>query len=537
MIHRFKNKINETEIPSLFTYPYCYSPHILTQKAASEVIDYIQTTASIQKALTEGKMFGVLVVKDNNNSLGYIAAFSGQLGGNDTHNFFVPPIFDYLAPNGYFKKEEKAISDINKQIDSLLNSQEFISARESLSEFTKVALQLISDAKKKYAINKSKRALLRQNQLSSQDEATLIKQSQFEKAEIKRLEKRLNDSIVAQQSKIDDMLSVVESLKSERKRRSADLQYWLFEQFVVYNSKNVSMTLNQIFKHALDKYPPAGAGECAAPKMLQFAYLNNLKPICMGEFWWGPSPENEVRHQGFFYPSCHNKCEPILNFMLQGLNVEPNPLLFDKKLSLNVIYEDDSIIVVNKPCGLLSIPGKDCSDSVQSRLQSLCNTDGFPVVAHRLDMSTSGILVAAKNLKTLSDLQHQFESRTVKKRYIAILDGIPKEKEGFISLPLCLNVNNSPEQIVNQTYGKEAITRYKVVESIENRTRIEFYPLTGRTHQLRVHASHKNGLNCPIVGDSLYGKMAERLMLHSEMIEFKHPATGKIVHFEVVADF
>lgn len=537
MIHRFKNNIKEEEIPSLFTYPFCYTPDNLTVYAAQQVITTIKTSPTLQSHLSEGKMFGVLTVKDKEGTLGFLAAFSGQLGGRNTFEYFVPPIYDYLDPNGIFKREEIEISSLNKEIESLLKSKELSSLQDELHELKISTTNTLYQAKQMYKKNKETRATLRQSELTSDQLEALIRESQHEKAEIKRLEKNQNILIQAKQSAIDTILSKIETLKEQRRERSSKLQYWLFEQFKILNAKGECQTLNDIFSNALDKLPPAGAGECAAPKLLQYAYLNELTPISMGEFWWGPSPKNEVRHQGYFYPSCRSKCEPILNFMLQGLNVQSNPLLNNNDLSLEVIYEDKWIIVVNKPSGLLSIPGKESSDSVQTRLQCQNNSDTYPIVAHRLDMSTSGLLILAKDKTTLSALQRQFESRTIKKRYIAILDGIPKQREGTISLPLCLNIDNSPEQIVNHQFGKEAITHYKVIETMGNTSRVEFYPITGRTHQLRVHASHCDGLDCPIKGDSIYGKTDKRLMLHSEMIEFTHPATGNKIRLEKNADF
>jgi tRNA pseudouridine32 synthase/23S rRNA pseudouridine746 synthase len=500
-------------------------------------MEHLASCETLQPYLNEGKMFGVLVVRCSDGSLGFLAAFSGQLGGRQTHGYFVPPIFDYLAPDGYFKQEETAISKLNNRIDELLCSQELVCAKSALLQAQTDAHDVISTAKKNLQAAKKARALRRQSGLSADEESVLIRESQFEKAEFKRLERRLNSVIAERQAAVNVILADVEKVKSERKRRSADLQFWLFEQFRVLNARGESMTLNEIFRLRHDKIPPAGAGECAAPKLLQYAYLNGLTPVSMCEFWWGPSPENEVRHQGFFYPSCRSKCEPILNFMLQGVDVEPNPLTADKQLSLNILYEDDYIIVVNKSIGMLSVPGKESYDSVQSILQSLSDSDGFPVAAHRLDMSTSGLLVMAKDKRSLANLHRQFESKSVKKRYVAILDGVPTQSEGIVSLPLCLNVDNPPEQIVSQNYGKEAITHYKVVSSSADSARVEFYPITGRTHQLRVHAAHRDGLNCPIKGDSLYGKSGSRLFLHSEMIEFSHPATGEIVRFECKAEF
>lgn len=537
MIHRFIDKICDADIPASFTYPYYYKPDFVTQKAAECVMNYIRSNELLQRSLDTGKMLGVLVVRDYLGEIGFISAYSGQLDALDDFSYFTPPIFDYLSPNGYFKHEEACISRINSQINQMNSSQELRDAIQNLEIIKRDAQNDIEQLKLLNAQNKKERNILRQKSLSPSDTERLIKQSQFDKAELKRTERKWHESISIAYAKVEKLKGEIDVLKAQRKRRSAALQYWLFEQFVVLNANGDSRTLNEIFAQTNSKVPPAGAGECAAPKLLQYAYIHNLQPLRMAEFWWGASPDNEVRHQGFFYPSCRHKCEPILDFMLQGLNVEPNPLLSNEKLDLEIVYDDQWLTVVNKPAGMLSVPGKESYDSVQSRLQALCHGQELPVVAHRLDMHTSGLLIVAKDKTTLSHLHRQFENRSVVKRYIAILEGIPQVSEGVISLPLCLNIHNAPEQIVNHSFGKEAITQYKVIGEKNGCAIVEFYPITGRTHQLRVHASHKDGLNCPIVGDSLYGKMAERLMLHSEMIEFKHPATGKTVRFEIVANF
>ena len=320
----------------------------------------------------------------------------------------------------------------------------------------------------------------------------------------------------------------VVALKEERKNRSIALQQWIFQQFKMRNALGEEQDLNDIFAHYAHRNPPAGAGECAAPKLLQYAYLHGYQPLAMAEFWWGNSPKGEIRHHGHYYPSCRHKCEPILGFMLQGLSVEPNPLLTsvtDANL-VTTIYEDDYIIVVNKPAGMLSVPGKTGQASVLSILQERYPDATGPLLVHRLDMDTSGLLMAAKDKDTHALLQQQFESRSVKKRYIALLDGIPQvAPKGFIRLPLRPDFDNRPLQMVDDEWGKPAVTRYEILGSTDTHTRVAFYPETGRTHQLRVHAAHPDGLNCPIVGDPLYGQAADFMHLHAESLEFRHPHT------------
>ena len=458
MIHSFPIATNNLPLPQLFTYPFHYTPHPLCVKAAEEVQQYLQTRTDWHEELQQGKMFGVLVVKTPTGEVGYLAAFSGNLAGSNHHNYFVPPVYDLLNPDGYFKEEEARISAINVMLNHTNdNNQE-----------------------------------------------------------------------------------IIEALKEERKQRSIALQQWIFEQFRLRNARGEEQDIYSIFTQTAHRNPPAGTGECAAPKLLQYAYLNNLQPLAMAEFWWGESPKGEIRRHGHYYPACRHKCEPILNFMLQGLQVEPNPLLTSNTdaTQLETVYEDDFLLVVNKPAGMLSVPGKTGQASVLTLLQERYPDATGPILVHRLDMATSGLLLAAKDKDTHALLQKQFEGRTVKKRYIALLEGIPQaEPKGFIRLPLRPDFDNRPLQMVCYEYGKPAVTRYEIMDTENDRTRMAFYPETGRTHQLRVHAAHREGLNCPIVGDPLYGQPTDRLYLHAERLEFRHPVTGQRLQIQKEAPF
>ena len=360
------------------------------------------------------------------------------------------------------------------------------------------------------------------------------------KSEFKREEIRKKVENASIKTQLDEWDKQIASLKEERKIRSAALQNWLFKQFKILNYQGDIKTLVDIFAtYTTHKIPPGGAGECAGPKLLQFAYLHQLKPIAMAEFWWGSSPKNEIRQAGNFYPSCNEKCKPILAHMLQGLNVAENPLECDNNemTDLEIVWEDEYITVVNKPAGMLSVPGKQAIFSVYQWAKEKYPLATGPLLVHRLDMDTSGLLVIAKNKEVHKQLQEQFADRAVTKKYIALLDGINIPTEGMIDLPLCCDPSDRPRQMVNEQYGKPALTRYEVLDSSEQITRIAFYPLTGRTHQLRVHAAHSNGLNAPIKGDVLYGKRAERLFLHAEKISFTHPISGEMIILEKKADF
>ncbi len=382
--------------------------------------------------------------------------------------------------------------------------------------------------------------LRKTGQLNAKEEAELIRESQFQKAEYKRLERSWKDKIASLQVEAGNWEKQIQELKAERKVRSSALQQQLFEQFRMLNYRGEVKTLRDIFEQTVHKTPPAGAGECAAPKLLQQAYLHHWKPIAMAEFWWGNSPKNEVRHHGYYYPACKGKCEPILRHMLQGLEVEANPMQQEAERGnekLNIVYEDQWLLIINKPAGMLSVPGKERQTSIYDLAREAYPEAEGPMIVHRLDMATSGLLIIAKDKKTHQHLQAQFKNRSIRKKYIALLDGIVPEDEGTIELPLCPNPLDRPRQMVDTQYGKPAITYYQVLERTDKYTRIALYPHTGRTHQLRVHAAHPSGLHCPIIGDELYGKKDKRLYLHAESIEFTHPVNGQPMCITEKADF
>ena len=325
------------------------------------------------------------------------------------------------------------------------------------------------------------------------------------------------------------------ALKAERKERSIALQDWLFRQYVVLNAMDERKSILDIFAER-GLMPPGGTGDCAAPKLLQYAYLNGLKPLAMGEFWYGASPEKEVRTQGCFYPSCTGKCGPLLAFMLQGLDVEPNPLDADSPApegDFKVLYEDDCIIVADKPSGMLAVPGRTLKVSLQERLQHLTGPGADVRACHRLDMDTSGLIVFAKDAASLAALQQQFEKHEVQKSYVAKLcPGAPLAQGGRISLPLILDYDDRPRQMVDFQNGKQAVTDWELLRALpDGGALVRFTPLTGRTHQLRVHAAHPLGLGRPIAGDRLYGGGSGRLCLHAATLSFTHPRSGKRMSF------
>ncbi len=530
MLHRFEKPIDGIAIPSQFTWPFQYSPHSLCRMAAIQVQQHIATIAEQYADLKAGKMFGVLVVRDRTNTLGFITAFSGNIDGKNNLDYFVPPIYDALQPEDFFKTGESEISKINHKIEFLLASDELKQAHKNLEETIKESKAVIDATKEEMARRKSRRDTLRAKGENSQ---ALITESQHDKAELARAKKRYKAVIAEIQSEIDRFTGEIEKLKAERKTRSAELQMKLFRQYRLLNACGEIRDICDIFANTPQHIPPAGAGECAAPKMLQYAYMNSLYPIAMAEFWWGDSPKGEIRRHGVFYPSCIAKCRPILLYMMQGLNVEPDPQLSSKEFTPEIIWEDEHIAIIDKPAGMLSVEGK--SNAI-SAVQWIRNRYPDAIAVHRLDQATSGILVIAKDKETYRDLQAQFASRRVKKSYVALLDGKLQVKSGEIKLPLKPNYDHRPRQMAAED-GKHALTRYEVIEVTNKWTKVRFFPITGRTHQLRVHAAHHLGLNTPIMGDELYGTRAERLYLHAESIEFIHPSTGKSILINRAANF
>ena len=542
MLHRFTTSITDIPLPERFTYPFCYTPHPLCILAAKEVQSYLTRQTAWKDELRQGKMFGVLIVQTEHGETGYLAAFSGILAGKNLHPFFVPPVYDLLQPQGFFKIEEENISSINRNIRQQENDKAYAALSAELARTIQSAENILATAKAQLKEAKTAREQRRkEKELNAQEEAELIRESQFQKAEYKRLERSWKARITTLQTQTEDWERRISALKSERKTRSAALQQKLFEQFGMLNYRGEVKNLCEIFGQTVHKTPPAGAGECAAPKLLQQAYLHGWKPIAMAEFWWGDSPKTEIRHHGHYYPACKGKCEPILQHMLQGLQVEENPMLKRMQVpsqNLEIVYEDPWLSVINKPAGMLSVPGKEDAVSVYSLMREQYPEADGPLTVHRLDMATSGLMLIAKTKRVHQNLQAQFKNRLVRKRYVALLEGIVPKDKGTVDLPLCLNPLDRPRQMVHTEHGKPAITDYQVLERLDGkRTRIVFYPRTGRTHQLRIHAAHPLGLHCPIIGDELYGEKADRLYLHAEYLEFTHPITGETVRITKEAEF
>ena len=545
----------KAELPKAFTFPFYYTPHTLSVMAAKQLQSYLECQTdfehnfgldSTQTGLQIGKMFGVMVVEDKAKQLGYLAAFSGKLGESNFVNGFVPTVFDTLQPEGFYKIGEARLNVLNGEIEALENSSDLAKANSALetciaqSEADLKAFKAKIKAQKK--VRNAQRAEAKANLTEVEFDALdqdLKKQSIYYHYRLKDLKKAGDASIAKAKLKLEALLNPIKLLKTERATLSASLQNRLHQQYRFLNAKGVTKDLLAIFKDTVTPTPPAGSGECAAPKLFQYAYENELKPVAMAEFWWGASPKSEIRKHKQFYPSCRSKCEPILGHMMEGLCVEKNPIseIPNHDAPLEIVYEDDYLVLVNKPHEFLSVPGKHIKTSVLSKMRRYLPKAKGPLLVHRLDMSTSGLLLVAKNEKTHKNLQKQFIARTIKKRYVAVLEGELQLASGTVELPLRVDLDNRPQQLVCYDYGKLAKTNYEVIAVKNGITRVYFYPITGRTHQLRVHAAHVNGLNSPIIGDDLYGTKGKRLHLHAERLQFTHPITLEALTITCEAPF
>ena len=580
------------DIPERMNNPLDYQPHPLCIAVCKELQTYLSERENWREEIDKGKMFGVLIVENAQpepgvSKIGYLAAYSGQIGGRSDWDDFVPAVFDYLQPDGYFKTHEAEISDINQRIKQLEGNEHIKEAKSLILQLQEERKQTIAAYQEKMKEAKAMRDARRKTgNLTPEEEAEMVKESQFMKAELRRLKKSLSEKTTLE-TEYEVFQADILRLKQLRKTLSDALQQWLFSQFRMQNHEGKMKDLLEIFRDAalrdypqatlatsriaaLKMVPPAGSGECCEPKLLQYAYQHGYKPLQMAMFWWGESPKEEIRHHLQFYPACNGKCKPILHWMLppsvfespasagNGIGGQKGP--FPKQVEMlyeqvETLYEDCELTVIHKPAGLLSVPGKDAAQpSVYALMRRKYPEATGPLIVHRLDMATSGLMIIAKTEFAYHRLQKEFLNHRVQKKYIAIIsekeisgkeisgkDISEKEipEKGIISLPLLPDYLNRPRQIVNHTQGKEAITEYEILERIDgSHLRIALYPKTGRTHQLRVHCAHQEGLNAPILGDPLYGnEKATRLHLHAEEITFEHPLTGKKITIKRKADF
>jgi tRNA pseudouridine32 synthase/23S rRNA pseudouridine746 synthase len=529
-------------LPHNFTYPFYYEPHPLCLQAAEQLQQLLKSDARFSQT-EEGKMFGVIVVQNEVGDIGYLSAFSGQMA--DKSNHFVPALFD-LNTSSFFQSGQTEINAVNKTLSVLESIPNLAVLRSGLAEQENLAKAEIEKYRQQIISGRKIRKEKRTGGLAAYSDddyqtllAQLAKQSVAEKNQLKSLTEGWYLKLEKIRHTLSEITDEIDVLKNKRKQLSHDLQQRLFEQYSFLNAEGERETLLSLFEPTAQGRPPAAAGDCAGPKLLQYAYQHKMKPLAIAEFWWGASPKSEIRHHGQFYGACQGKCKPILTHMLKGLEVEANLLLnnLGKDKQIEFVYQDDVMAVINKPPELLSVPGKQIQDCVYTRLRTLFPEATGPLIVHRLDMSTSGLMVIALNKQVHKKLQQQFIGRTVKKRYVAILDGLIEQQSGLIDLPLRVDLDDRPRQLVCYDYGKTAQTKWEVIAIEKSRSKVYFYPITGRTHQLRVHSAHNSGLSIPILGDDLYGKKACRLHLHAETLELEHPKTKKRMVFQTDPTF
>lgn len=555
----FTADVSGFPIPQQFTFPFYYQPNQLARIACNELMAKLSSHSAWQQICglsassnihdnmtTVGKMFGVLVVKNAQQQLGYLMAYSGQLDTVPHGIAFVPAISDMQIHDEQFLAEKSAINALNDDINAIEKSAEFaqlhsqlVTAKASYQQELLAQQAVMVEGRKQRKLKRKEAEKRLSAEKLSALHAELAGQSIEQKKTLQALKVKWSENIAAFEARLTVITDKILALKKQRKSRSKHLQKKLFSQYKFLNAKQEIKDLNKVFAELPDRTPPAGSGDCAAPKLLQYAYQSKLQPIAMAEFWWGAAPKSAIRHHGQFYPSCYSKCQPILGHMLQGLNVEANPLLINpaQGKDLSVVYQDDDLLVINKPAEFLSVPGKNIEDSVYLRIKNQFPHASGPLIVHRLDMSTSGLLAIALNKRAHKALQKQFIERSVKKRYVAMLNKRLLEDSGVIDLPLRLDLDDKPRQLVCFEHGKKALTHWQVVARNDESTLVHLYPVTGRTHQLRVHCAHPQGLQAPIVGDDHYGVKANRLHLHAEYLAFKHPITKEYMAFEVAADF
>ncbi|PIW61439.1 RluA family pseudouridine synthase [Shewanella sp. CG12_big_fil_rev_8_21_14_0_65_47_15] len=568
----FTQAIDAYALPQRFTFPFYYEPHPLCVIAAEELQQHLETQSDWQHnfGLTGeltgaiGKMFGVLLVQNLQGEVGYLSAFSGKLAEQNHWPRFVPPVFDMLVKDNFFHAENLQINNLNLQLAALETHPDIPRLNaELITKQTQAETQLA--AHRQVMIDGRKTRKAQRNQLAGQlavnptdetlrenaiIEAKLSQESINEKNQLRDIKRYWDERIHTISQALSQLTDKRDALRQERKQLSAALQQKLFEQYRFLNILGAEKSLNGIFKNTVELTPPAGSGECAAPKLLHYAFKHGLKPLAIAEFWWGAPPKSEIRQHKQFYPACLRKCQPILGHMLEGLDIDDNPLLINpaEGKSVAILYQDDAMAIVNKPAEFLSVPGKEIEDSVYARMRQTFPHATGPLIVHRLDMSTSGLMVIALTKDAHKQLQKQFIQRTVTKRYVALLDGIPaqmtaqvadQQTTGHISLPLRGDLDDRPRQLVCQEFGKVAETDWELshIDKNTRQTRVYLSPKTGRTHQLRVHCAHLDGLNTPIVGDDLYGKRANRLHLHADLLVLQHPMTRELMRFQVDPDF
>ena len=553
ILHTFSSDVSALERPEAFTYPFFYTPHALTEVASRELQERLETAdiphnfglGKHEELLEQGKMFGVLVVEDAKGELTWLAAYSGKLEEGTLAGTFVPPICDIHDTQSFYKQGERELNAMSAEIVALEEDPERLAKiaaiQTRLDEVNELLRSGRADLKEAKKARQKYRESVRKT-LPKEEFDAVCERLAKESIQGQLAFKHRSKEWVAEQAELEAELAKYDEeiiqAKHQRREKSNALQRKIFDNYVFLNARGEEKVLSACFPDFDLRHPPSGSGDCCAPKLLHYAFQNGLKPICMGEFWWGSAPDKEVRRHKFFYPACASRCRPILGHMLEGLHVEENPLLtLGQDQPLPVVYEDDDLVVVNKPAGLLSVPGVEIEDSALTRVKLMYPNATGAILLHRLDMSTSGLLMFTLNPKANKRMQRQFIKRQVQKTYIAEVQGIVAEDTGVISLPLAPDYYDLPRQMVCHQTGKPSETHYTVLSRKDGITRLALKPITGRTHQLRVHCAHPEGLGFPMVGDELYGVIGNRLHLHAQTLEFMHPTTKEMVRIHAEPEF
>ncbi|MDH6017196.1 RluA family pseudouridine synthase [Vibrio splendidus] len=540
----------DLSIPTRFTFPYYYTPHPTCELAMLQLQQSLIDCGVNETS--QGNLYAVLLVQNpTTQELGYLSAFSGlqldsSLASQLTSIAFVPSAFDgqqFQSHNSANRARQSQLADDIKKLQQSHNLDALVT---ELQELTVESAQAIEAFQLAMTANKAQRSELREqaNQEKAlgnlESAANLLKQlgnqSSQEKRDLKALRIEWKQKIAERQSQVDLIESELKNRKQDHQAISEQLETQRLSHYRFINQALESKSLLELLdgKDALE-----GSGDCCLPKLLNFAFEHGFKPLALSEFWWGVPPTDIIRQHANLYPVCQSKSFEILDHQLTHIELEDNPLIVNPAVgkSFDIVYEDDEIVVVNKPEEFLSVPGKFIEDSVYTRIKALYPNATGPLIIHRLDMSTSGLLILALTAESNKHIQKQFIDRTVEKRYTALLDGEIDGKSGDISLPLRGDITDRPRQLVCHEHGRNAETHWEAICTSNGKTKVHLYPKTGRTHQLRVHCAHPLGLGVPIRGDDLYGYKRERLHLHAGYLKLIHPTTGEWMEFEVPSEF
>ncbi len=556
---RLYDSAENIKLPQHFTFPYYYTPHPLALLAVDHLQHYLETQQQWQHDFdSKGKMFAVLLVKNQQGELGYLASVAGEPCDSFEQtdpipSFFVDAIYNKSQYQLATRQQQTELEHLAKHIHQLEHCTQFINIKQKIANDQRQAQDEIAQFQKTMAAAKKARKQQRADAETSSTALTseqltaiiteLGNQSSREKTAFKQLKHDWQNSLTDLTTTYNQHLDAIDQAKKAHQAQQQQLYINKLKSIQFLNIKGETKQLFQLFKQSdsnqLKQAPIEYSSEQNCPKLLQAAFKFGYTPIALAEFWWGASPFEQIRQHKNIYPVCQSKCFEILEHMLDGIAVDDSPLeqtpSYGKELE--IVYEDEAIVVVNKPAEFLSVSGKFITDSVHARIKKRYPNATGPLIVHRLDMSTSGLLILTLTAEANKNVQKQFIARTVEKRYTALLEGHVDNQSGIITLPLCGDEEDKPRQMVSISMGRSAETSYRVISRENNRTKVYLYPKTGRTHQLRVHCAHQAGLGTPIVGDDLYGFKANRLHLHAGYLKFSHPITHLAMEFSIDADF